>query len=90
MRQYTTIETQKTMEEMKLSVIICNQCGKEIQIPSDEEGTFQADVAKAEVFAADYSWGYGSKYDMERHQFDLCETCYEKLIEGFQVKIERK
>ncbi|MFI3208549.1 MAG: hypothetical protein R3Y40_05385 [Eubacteriales bacterium] len=78
MRQYTTKKTTQVVEEKELGKIICNQCGEEIKV----------DVTKGEVFQAKYSWGYGSKYDLQRHEFDLCETCYDKLIQGFKIPID--
>lgn len=90
MRRYTITKSEETVAKKEVSIIICNQCGKEIKVPSAEESLFKHDVAKAEVFEAKHCWGYGSKYDSECHTFDLCADCYDKLIEGFQVKIERK
>jgi ribosomal-protein-alanine N-acetyltransferase len=33
-------------------------------------------------------WGYFSKKDGERHSFDLCEHCYDKIIETFALPVE--
>ena len=30
---------------------------------------------------------YFSKKDMEVHKFNLCESCYDRMIEGFEVPI---
>ncbi len=75
MRQYTVKTVEKVIEETKLDKIICNQCGQEC-------GT------EAETFVSKHCWGYGSKYDMECHRFDLCESCYDQLIEGFQIPVK--
>ncbi len=40
------------------------------------------------VFRVDYEWGYFSEKDGERHSFDLCEACYDKLLRSFQIPVE--
>lgn len=74
MRQY------QIKEIKEVSKIICNQCGKEIPVVNGraEEG----------VFSVDYAWGYFSDKDGERHSFDLCESCYDKLLASFKVPAE--
>ncbi|MEG0108910.1 MAG: hypothetical protein RR705_08670 [Lachnospiraceae bacterium] len=69
MRQY------KTKEVKAVEKIFCNQCGKEIPVANGqpEQG----------VFSVDYEWGYFSNKDGEKHSFDLCEECYDKMIAGF-------
>ena len=32
--------------------------------------------------------GYFSKKDGIRHRFDLCEDCYDKLVQGFVLPVE--
>ena len=77
MRQYQLKETKET--EKKINKIICNQCGKEIPVNTvPEEG----------VFSVDYRWGYPSGKDGERHRFDLCEDCYDRLLESFKIPAE--
>ncbi len=88
MRQYTIIKSQETVEEKKVSVITCNQCGKEILLNQPSVPEYEDEFTKAAFLSVDQSWGYGSQYDLEHHEFDLCESCYEKLIEGFQVPIQ--
>lgn len=74
MRQYQIKETKE------VSTIVCNQCGKEIPVVNGraEEG----------VFSVDYAWGYFSEKDGEKHSFDLCESCYDKLLASFQIPAE--
>ena len=61
MRQYRLKETKE------INKIVCNQCGKEIEVSG---GT-----PREGVFSVDYAWGYFSDKDGERHSFDLCESC---------------
>lgn len=76
MRRYQVKETKE------ISKIICNQCGKEIPAVNGcpTEG----------VFSVDYEWGYFSEKDGERHQFDLCEACYDRLLASFRLPAEIK
>jgi hypothetical protein len=65
-----------TVTKKETDVVICNGCGKSINKYTDYLGV-------------DKLWGYGSACDGETHRFDLCEQCYEKLIESFVVPIDR-
>ena len=68
--------------ENKLEKVICNRCGREMKVVGGilQEGVFEASVL----------WGYFSDRDGERHSFDLCEECYDKLIEGFAVEVTKE
>lgn len=74
MRQYQLKETKEVKK------IICNKCGKEIPVVNGraEEG----------VFSVDYTWGYFSEKDGEKHSFDLCEFCYNKMLVSFKIPVE--
>lgn len=62
-----------------LDKIVCNQCGRELKLENGMvmEGVYQGDVR----------WGYFSERDGEHHSFDLCESCYERLIGGFLIPV---
>ena len=62
--------------------IFCNQCGKELQQ--------QEDMVREGYFSADVVFGYFSNKDGKRHSFDLCEECYDKMIEGFAIPAEEE
>jgi hypothetical protein len=51
--------------------LYCNKCGK-------DNKNYYLDF---ELY-----FGYNSKRDAEHHIFDLCEDCYEEIIEGFVFK----
>lgn len=74
MRQYQIKETKE------VNKIICNKCGKEIPAVNGraEEG----------VFSVNYTWGYFSEKDGEKHTFDLCESCYDEMLATFIVPVE--
>ena len=65
--------------EKKLEKVICNRCGRELKVIDGilQEGAFEASVL----------WGYFSERDGERHSFDLCESCYENMIQAFQIPV---
>lgn len=58
-----------------LQAIVCNYCGKRI-LP-------EKDMFKEESVSIVKEWGYFSKKDGETHEWDLCESCYDKIIEQF-------
>lgn len=63
----------------KKRIVICNKCGKRV-VSSTE-------VIKEEFCEVKKEWGYFSKKDMEVHKFNLCESCYDRMIEEFEVPI---
>mgnify|MGYP007112386548 CR=1 FL=1 len=66
------IETKKVATH-----VTCNKCGhtSEIDVNRFELNKFQE---------VDFSFGYGSKYDMEDWEFHLCEDCVEELVKSFK------
>jgi hypothetical protein len=65
-----------TVIKKETDTVICNGCGKIVAKYTDYLGV-------------DKVWGYGSDYDGEKHSFDLCEQCYEKLVSGFAIPIDK-
>lgn len=76
MRQYQ----KETKEIENVQKIICNKCGKEIPVLNGREAEG--------VFHVEYTWGYFSEKDGERHTFDLCEACYDALLQSFEIPAE--
>ena len=66
-------------EQKQLVKMKCNICTKEIEL--------EQDIVKEGCFSVNYSWGYFSSRDGMRHQFDLCETCYDKLVKEFTIPV---
>ena len=66
-------------EQNQLVKIKCNICTKEIKL--------EQEIIKEGCFSVDYSWGYFSSRDGMRHQFDLCEACYDKLVKEFTIPV---
>ena len=73
MRQYQLKETKE------INKIVCNQCGKEIEVSG---GT-----PREGVFSVDYAWGYFSDKDNQVDSFDLCESCYDALVATFVIPL---
>ena len=42
------------------------------------------------AFPGHVQWGYFSEKDGEVHDFDLCESCYDKWIGSFRIPVEVK
>lgn len=62
--------------------IICNGCGREIRP--------EAGAPVAEYLHIDKEWGYFSGKDGEIHDWSLCESCYDRLLAGFQVPVDAR
>ncbi len=76
MRQYET----KMKDTKEISRIICNKCGREIPVIQG--------VAQEDVLTVEKRWGYFSEKDNRIDKFDLCEHCYDELVNDFCVKLE--
>jgi len=73
MRQY------ELKEKKEINKIICNKCGKEIE--------FAGGIAREDYLSVDKCWGYFSSKDGQEDSFDLCEECYDALVESFSIPI---
>ena len=69
-------------EERKTEKIFCNQCGKEIIVKNE--------MPQEDILTVEKRWGYFSDKDTEVHRFDLCESCYDKLIAQFVIPVEKE
>jgi len=75
MRQYRT----EKKERNELDKIICNKCGKEIEVIRG--------VAREDFLEVKKRWGYFSNKDNREDTFDLCEDCYDELVASFKIKL---
>lgn len=66
------------IEIEKLLSITCNMCGKTYTY---KDGYFEHDITTVNV-----QFGYGSKFDTENWEFDLCDDCLEKIVDKFICK----
>lgn len=72
----------RVYEKEKLIKILCNQCGRPLQLVN---GQIREGVCTVET-----SWGYFSEKDGEDHQFDLCEKCYDEWIQKFKIPVKSR
>ena len=66
----------------ELFAVICNQCGKELLV---ENGILKEGCAEMTI-----PFGYFSKKDGEVHSFDLCEDCYDQMMAGFKIPVQKR
>lgn len=74
------------MEEIR-----CNKCGKLIMdrnhALADRTNTGSITKEPADYLKITKEWGYFSKKDLEIHEFNLCEDCYDAWIQSFQIPV---
>ena len=59
--------------------IVCNVCGKVIS----ERGA----IPTADYLHVEKEWGYFSRKDGQKQEFDLCESCYDAWIKTMRVPV---
>ena len=74
MKKLKTIEVPENVIEN----ITCDKCGK-----VSEDGFIPY------IHTISIDWGYGSKFDTEKWEIDLCENCLVQMLENSKIKIER-
>lgn len=66
-------------EQRQLIGMQCNCCRKKLQVENE--------IVTEGCFSVDYKWGYFSNKDGMCHQFDLCESCYDRFVKGLSIPI---
>ena len=66
-------------EKKQLISMQCNCCKKLLQKENE--------IVTEGCFSVDYIWGYFSNKDGTRHQFDLCEDCYDRFVKELSIPI---
>ena len=61
------------MEEMLLE--LSDRMDKTVSVLKEDFASFRKE------------WGYFSDKDGITHQFDLCEQCYDRITESFQIPV---
>lgn len=64
------------------TILVCNKCKKNIK---KNLHNYYDDFLKIEK-----RWGYHSSFDNEVHYFNLCENCYNELINSFLIPITKE
>jgi hypothetical protein len=73
MKDYKVIETQ---EKVPVNYK-CDRCG-----------VFSEDGFNPYIETFKIQWGYGSNFDLEEWEFDLCEDCIKEKLQDVNVKIK--
>lgn len=81
-KRYNRQEKEEAMRILKqdkntLQSVVCNRCGKQLKV---ENG-----ILKEGCLQVCQTFGYFSSLDGTKVSFDLCETCYQELKQGFAV-----
>lgn len=63
----------------ELEEVFCNYCGKHLKT--------EAGIVKEGVVPVDITFGYFSDKDGQVHSLDLCEKCYDNLIQQFEAPV---
>jgi hypothetical protein len=63
----------KKVLKSELSDVVCDICGASCLDPR------YPDVAMAEFATLETNWGYLSKKDGERANWEMCEACFDKV-----------
>lgn len=66
-------------KDKKCIKIVCNSCGNAVEVIDD--------VVKTDVITVKKTWGYFSKKDGQVHRYDMCETCYDRMISEFLIPV---
>lgn len=67
------------IDEEIIEDVICNKCGK---------STLDKMKMNYECAILSASWGFSSKKDMQSHKSHLCESCYDNIVESFEIPTE--
>ncbi|MCL2616568.1 MAG: hypothetical protein FWD96_02840 [Defluviitaleaceae bacterium] len=65
------------VETTQIKLVVCNMCGLDIDIMSNPYVDNHISIEKI--------WNYGSPYDGEQHNIDLCAACYDELLGRLKV-----
>ena len=69
----------KDKEKKMLEKVLCNCCGRELVMTGRYVAEGVMHVCK--------DWGFFSEKDLVRHEFDMCEHCYDKMTAEFQIPV---
>lgn len=68
--------------QCEIEKIFCNCCGKEIN--KNPLGYFE------DHLSIEKKWGYGSGFDGEDHNIDICKKCYVSWVRSFKHTVQEK
>lgn len=62
----------------QLETVICNCCGKKLVV---ERG-----ILREGAIEISHAWDFFSEKDGEIHRWDMCESCYDNLLNEFRIE----
>ena len=65
--------------EERVSSVVCNKCGVTC---------FNKTGVNKETLNVSQKWGYNSDWDLEIHEFNLCQKCYKQLTGSFKHPVQ--
>lgn len=77
-----TKEITETVTKTETSVVVCNRCGKKVE---GEDAQYSSDITDVRV-----EFGYGSKFDTDVWEFDICDDCIEEITKSFVVPVTKR
>lgn len=70
------------VEKVIVKSITCNICQKKVDLSQDEL-SFSEDNFFENIFAQiNWTAGFGSQFDMERFNIDICDQCINAISKG--------
>ena len=69
-------------EQQELTEVICNMCQRHLKVENS--------IIKEGCCSLEQRFGYFLTKDGIAEKFDLCESCYEKFINQFQIPVEQE
>lgn len=63
----------------QIETVVCNCCGKKVIV---SEG-----IVREGILSVSHTWDFFSEKDGEVHCFDLCEECYDTIIQDFKIPV---
>lgn len=64
----------------ELKSVVCNLCGKKVIV--------EGGIVREGVMPVQYTWDFFSEKDGEVHTWDLCEECYDSIVNQFRIEPE--
>jgi hypothetical protein len=69
----------KKVVKDELDDILCDVCGASC-VPKRDEGSVEFDASWAEFAVLEANWGYMSRKDGDRANYEICEKCFDKIV----------
>lgn len=64
----------------ELKSVVCNCCGKKMVV---ENG-----ILREGAMTINHAWDFFSEKDGEIHHWDICEECYDNMVNQFKIEME--